>query len=71
MIRTIIPYVLSIFTLTTMYLAGEKKRSGWLLGVLNQGLWLFWIIITGTYGLLLLTIALTIIYSRNYILWKQ
>lgn len=38
-----LPYVLSALTIWSMFLAGEKKRGAWLVGLINQLLWLVWI----------------------------
>jgi len=51
-------------------LAGNKKKSAWAVGLLNQALWLVWIIEIGSWGLLPMNIALWVVYSRNYIKWN-
>jgi len=53
-----------------MLLAGNKKRGAWAVALLNQFLWLIWIFLTGTWGLLPMNIALWIVYSRNHFKWK-
>ena len=69
-IITYSPYLLSVITAYTMLLAGNKKAGAWLVGLLNQALWLTWIITSGTWGLLPMTGVMIIVYVRNYIKWK-
>lgn len=65
-----LPYILSIITAYTMLLAGNKRAGAWLVGLLNQVLWLTWIIVSETWGLLPMTAVMVIVYIRNYIKWK-
>lgn len=65
------PFLLSCITIWMTLLAGNKHSSAWLIGLLNQALWLFWIIYTGTFGLLPMNIALWIVYTRNHIKWQK
>ena len=65
-----LPYVMSAVTIYTMFLAGDKKKKAWLVGLLNQVLWFTWIIVSATWGLLPMTIAMCIVYVRNYFKWK-
>lgn len=71
MIETLIPYVLSAITIYMFLLAGNKKKSAWLVGLFNQLLWLVWIISIQAWGLLPMNIALWIVYSRNYLKWNK
>lgn len=68
--KEIIPYILSAITIYMFLLAGNKKRSAWIVGLFNQALWLTWIIAIQAWGLLPMNIALWIVYSRNYWKWK-
>lgn len=69
-IITYLPYLLSLITAYTMLLAGNKRAGAWLVGLLNQSLWLLWIITSQTWGLLPMCIVMTIVYIRNYVKWK-
>lgn len=66
---TYLPYLLSAITIYSMLLAGNKRKGAWLVGLVNQALWLVWIFLTGTWGLIPMNIALWIVYTRNYIKW--
>ena len=70
-IENILPWFLSIITIITMYLAGEKNRYVWILGLFNQILWLAWIFFIHAWGLLPLTFALIYIYTKNHIKWNK
>ena len=70
MIKTYLPYILSAITIYTMFLAGGKKRYTWIVGLVNQALWLWYIISIQAWGLLPMNIALWIVYTRNHLKWK-
>ena len=69
-LETIIPYILSVITIYMFVLAGNKSKYAWLVGLGNQALWLTWIIISSTWGLLPMNIALWIVYFRNHMKWQ-
>jgi len=66
-----LPYLLSVITAWGMYLAGNKNSKAWLIGLLNQVLWLTWITLSGTWGLLPMTGVMVFVYIRNYLKWKK
>ncbi len=61
----------SVMTLWGMWLAGNKDWRGWLVGLLNQALWLVFIVVFAAWGLLPLSIALIVTYSRNLLRWRR
>lgn len=65
-----LPWLLSALTIWSMLLAGNKKRGAWLIGLVNQLLWLMWIMASHSWGLLPMNIALWIVYGRNYLKWS-
>lgn len=65
-----LPWVLSAITIWTMFLAGNKHRRTWIVGLANQALWLVWIIAAGAWGLLPMNLALWIVYARNHLKWR-
>lgn len=69
-IVTYLPYGLSALTIYSMLLAGNKRRGAWLLGLLNQLLWLIWIVLSESWGLLPMNLALWVVYARNYLKWS-
>lgn len=64
------PWLLSAVTIWMTVLAGNKHRSAWLVGLLNQALWLVWIAASQTWGLLPMNLALWVVYGRNHLKWR-
>lgn len=58
-------------TLVGMWVAGNGKAWAWLIGLANQALWLLFIAAFAAWGLLPLSLALIVIYSRNYVKWRR
>lgn len=71
MIEQAIAVATSIGTLLMMWLAGRKKSLAWIVGLANQALWILFIVLFQAWGLLILTAALTVIYTRNLMLWRK
>jgi hypothetical protein len=69
--KQILPWFTSAFTLLSIYLTGQKKWYGWLIGLLNQTLWITTAVMFAEWGLLPLTIALVGLYSFNMIRWRK
>lgn len=69
-VRQAIALSTSVVTLYGMWLTGNKRWQGWAVGLGNQGLWLVFIITFGAWGLLPLSVALTVIYTRNLVRWR-
>jgi nicotinamide riboside transporter PnuC len=69
--QTAISLITSAVTIFAMWAAGSKKSWAWLLGIANQIPWLIFIYVFKAWGLLPLTVALTITYTRNHILWRR
>lgn len=70
-IRVYLPWLLSAITIYMTVLAGNKSRNAWLFGLANQALWLLWIIVTHSWGLLPMNAALWVVYSRNHLKWRS
>jgi hypothetical protein len=66
-----LPWLLSAITIYMTVLAGNKSRNAWLFGLVNQALWLVWIIVTASWGLLPMNAALWVVYSRNHLKWRK
>ena len=60
-------YILSIISLVTLWLIGNKNKAGFILGLLNQVLWIWYALMLKQYGLLVGVIAYAAIYIRNLI----
>lgn len=70
LIVTYLPWILSLVTIYSMWLAGEKSRKGWGIAIANQVLWLVYILATSAWGLLPMNIALWVVYIRNFRRWS-
>lgn len=68
--RQVIALATSVVTLVGMWMAGNKDWRGWAVGLANQGLWLAFIVAFGAWGLLPLSLALIVTYTRNLIRWR-
>lgn len=66
-----LPWLLSALTIWMTLLAGNKHPKAWLIGLMNQALWLVWIISAQAWGLLPMNLALWVVYSRNHLKWKR
>lgn len=66
-----LPWLLSALTLISLYLAGDRNPMGWLVGLINQALWLVWILLTQTWGLLPMNLTLWLVFTRNYFKWRS
>ena len=64
-------WLMSAMTLATMWLAGNKDWRAWVVGLLNQGFWLYFIFDKRAFGLLPMTIVLFCLYVRNLYKWKH
>ena len=71
MIWTILPWIVSAITLTTMWMAGNKSPKAWLLGLFNQILWAAIISHSELWGLLPTTLGMCFIYIRNFYKWHK
>jgi uncharacterized Tic20 family protein len=71
MARQMLSLVTAALTLWGMWLAGNKRSAGWIVGLVNQIFWLATIVAFGVWGLLPLTVALTVVYTRNLLKWRR
>lgn len=65
-----LPWVMSALTIWTMYLAGNKARLAWQIGLGNQALWAIFIVTTHQWGLAPMCAAITFVYARNLLKWS-
>lgn len=63
---TILPYLLSVWTLCAMWLAGSNPRHGWYMALAGQVLWFAYTWAADAWGFLPLNIGLTFVYLRNF-----
>lgn len=70
-LTTWMPWLLSAITIYMTVLAGNKTRWAWAVGLVNQALWLVWILASQNWGLLPMNVALWIVYTRNHLKWTK
>jgi hypothetical protein len=51
-------------------MAGNKQKAAWIISLISQGLWMWWIIVSETYGFIPLNLCIVIVSTRNYLKWK-
>jgi len=54
-----------------MWLLGNKQVLGWWVGLANQLLWAWFIVVFGAWGLAPLTLTLSVTYVRNIRKWQS
>jgi len=62
--------VISVSTIAAMWLLGQKSRRGWFVHLSNQVLWLAFIILTQSWGLLPLNAAMWVVSYRGWRKWN-
>lgn len=67
---TFIPWILAAWTIWSMWLAGNKSPWAWYSGIASQGLWLYFDWRVEAWGLMPLSVVLTIVYARNLVKWR-
>ena len=68
---TVMSYIISVISLLSLWLVGNKNKWGWIIGILNQGLWTVYAIKLQQWGLLIGVVAYTIVDIRNLLKWKD
>lgn len=66
-----LPWLISALTILHTTLIGNKDVRGWAVALFNQLLWTVWVLVSASWGLLPLNVALWVIYTRNYRKWKR
>ena len=69
-IQELLPIAMSAITLWMTFLAGNKHPNAWAVGLVNQILWLVWIISVQKWGLLPMNIGMWVLYYRNHMKWR-
>jgi len=64
-------YTLAGLGVLSLYLTGKKKKSGWLVGLVNSALWIIYAVITNQLGFLLSALVFIWVQSKNYLQWRR
>lgn len=70
MTRQLVPWMTSAVTLLGMWLLARKDWRGWVVGLVNQVLWVATAVLFKTWGFLPLTCALIVVYTRGLLAWR-
>ena len=70
-VKDVAPWILSAITIYMNFLAGNRSRHAWAVGLFAQALWLGRILYTQTWGFLPMNVALWVIYGRNHLKWSK
>lgn len=62
-------YVLSGFTLANLWLAGNLNRWTWVVGIIGQFLWFWYVVVTGQWGLMIGVVGIFVVMVRNQLKW--
>jgi nicotinamide riboside transporter PnuC len=71
MLKTVLPYIASSMTLLGMWLISQKRSVGWIVGLINQGIWILFDFMYNAFGLLPLQLVLIVIYTNALIKWRR
>lgn len=52
-----------------LWIAGDKKRLGWALGILGEAFWVVYAVWLHQWGLILGAVMYAAIYARNFVKW--
>ena len=64
-------WLLMIFGVTGLYLAGKKKWWAWLISILGEVLWIAYAIATRQYGFIVFALVYMAVFLKNAIQWKR
>lgn len=62
---------LGALALTSTHLAGDKRISAWVVGMVSQCGWIGFMFLTGNKGFLVGIVGFTYLYIRNYLKWRK
>jgi len=63
--------LLSAIGIAGVWLTGDKKTVGWLLGIVYNALWIVYAIFTGQYLFILVCLVYIWVYLRGYMKWRS
>lgn len=62
---------LTAMGLVTVYLAGQRRTSAWVVGLANQVVWTVYAVATGQWGFLASVACYGALYLRNLLAWRR
>jgi hypothetical protein len=64
-------WIISLSTITYMYLLSEKKTAGWYLCIVSQLMWTVYIYLTAQWGLYVLNVAMYYMTYNGIKKWRK
>lgn len=64
-------WILASIGVTGLWIAGNKSKWGWVIGITSQALWIAYAITTSQWGFLFSAFAYGTVYVRNLIKWRK
>ena len=64
-------WILTLLSVTGLYVAGRNRWEGWLLGLLAQPVWLVYALVTHQYGFLVSVAAFGYVNATNLLSWRR
>ena len=64
-------YLLAGLGVLSLYLTGKKLKSGWVVGLVNSGLWVIYGITTNQYGFIMSAVVFILVQYKNYVAWAR
>lgn len=66
-----IDWIMAGLGLTGRYMIGNKNRWGWMVGLLNQCFWIYFIFDKGYWGFMVITVVQVYLGIKFFILWGR
>lgn len=63
--------VLSVIGIVSVWLTGDKKTVGWLVGILYNALWILYAVSTGQYLFIVVCLVYIWVYAVGYMKWNK
>jgi nicotinamide riboside transporter PnuC len=64
-------YVLAGLGILSLYLTGKKMKSGWVVGLINSGLWIAYGISSQQFGFIISAGFFIGVQLKNYLSWRE
>ena len=64
-------YLLAGLGVLSLYLTGKKLKSGWVVGLVNSGLWIVYGLTTEQYGFIVSAFVFIAVQYKNYVAWDR
>lgn len=64
-------YTLAGLGVISLILTGKKLKSGWVVGLINSGLWVIYALTTNQPGFLISSAVFITVQARNWFAWDK